>query len=124
MESIREQMDLSNEISDAISNPVNMGIEVDDVSFDFQLRREIVTGGPPSCTRHVKFELIVCALPLQDELKNELEELEQEQLNERLVGAERAPVHAPVSAGPSRVSHQQGKPDEPFGSTWLTLGMA
>ncbi|KAG7580043.1 hypothetical protein FFLO_00014 [Filobasidium floriforme] len=72
MESIREQMDLSNEISDAISNPVNMGIEVDD-----------------------------------DELKNELEELEQEQLNERLVGAERAPVHAPVSAGPSRVSHQQ-----------------
>lgn len=32
MESIREQMDLSNEISDAISNPVNMGIEVDDVS--------------------------------------------------------------------------------------------
>jgi hypothetical protein len=38
MESIREQMDLSNEISDAISNPVNMGIEVDDVSFDFQKR--------------------------------------------------------------------------------------
>jgi charged multivesicular body protein 4 len=33
MESIREQMDLSNEISDAISNPVNMGIEVDDVSI-------------------------------------------------------------------------------------------
>jgi hypothetical protein len=63
MESIREQMDLSNEISDAISNPVNMGIEVDDVSFDLQLRREIVTGGPTSCTRHVKFELIICALP-------------------------------------------------------------
>jgi hypothetical protein len=35
MESIREQMDLSNEISDAISNPVNMGIEVDDVSAIF-----------------------------------------------------------------------------------------
>lgn len=31
MEAIREQMDLSNEISEAISNPVNMGIEVDDV---------------------------------------------------------------------------------------------
>jgi charged multivesicular body protein 4 len=46
MESIREQMDLSNEISDAISNPVNMGIEVDDVSFDFQLPRETVPGGP------------------------------------------------------------------------------
>jgi charged multivesicular body protein 4 len=37
MESIREQMDLSNEISDAISNPVNMGIEVDDVSWSFTL---------------------------------------------------------------------------------------
>jgi hypothetical protein len=61
---------------------------------------------------------------LQDELKNELEELEQEQLNERLVGAERAPVHAPVSAGPSRVSHQQGKPDELFDSTRVTLDMA
>ncbi len=31
MDSIREQMDLTNEISDAISNPVNMGIDVDDV---------------------------------------------------------------------------------------------
>lgn len=48
-------------------------------------------------------------IPSQDELKNELEELEQEQLNERLVGAERAPVHAPapaVTAGPSRVDPQ------------------
>jgi charged multivesicular body protein 4 len=33
MDQIREQMDISNEISDAISNPVNMGIDVDDVSF-------------------------------------------------------------------------------------------
>ncbi len=32
----------------------------------------------------------------QDELKNELEELEQEQLNDRLMGAERAPVHSPA----------------------------
>lgn len=31
---------------------------------------------------------------MQEELKNELEELEQEQLNDRLMGAERAPVHA------------------------------
>ena len=37
MDSIREQMDLSNEISDAISNPVNMGIEVDDVCSHFVL---------------------------------------------------------------------------------------
>jgi hypothetical protein len=32
MDQIREQMEISNEISDAISNPVNMGIDVDDVS--------------------------------------------------------------------------------------------
>jgi len=32
MDSIREQMDLTNEISDAISNPVGMGNMVDEVS--------------------------------------------------------------------------------------------
>jgi charged multivesicular body protein 4 len=32
MDSIREQMDLTNEISDAISNPVGMGNQIDDVS--------------------------------------------------------------------------------------------
>lgn len=70
MDSIREQMDLTNEISDAISNPVGMGHDLD-----------------------------------EDELKNELEELEQEELNERLVGAEKVPSHTPaVSAGPSRVT--------------------
>ncbi len=31
-------------------------------------------------------------------MKNELEELEQEQLNDRLMGAERAPVHSPTRA--------------------------
>lgn len=33
MDAIREQMDLTNEISDAISNPVGMGNMVDEVSF-------------------------------------------------------------------------------------------
>lgn len=33
MDSIREQMDLTNEISDAISNPVGMGHDIDEVSF-------------------------------------------------------------------------------------------
>jgi hypothetical protein len=33
MDSIREQMDLTNEISDAISNPVGMGNQVDEVSY-------------------------------------------------------------------------------------------
>jgi charged multivesicular body protein 4 len=36
-------------------------------------------------------------LHLQDELKAELEALEQEELDDRLAGAERAPVHAPIS---------------------------
>jgi charged multivesicular body protein 4 len=31
MDSIREQMDLTNEISDAISNPVGMGHDIDEV---------------------------------------------------------------------------------------------
>ena len=39
----------------------------------------------------------------QDELKAELEELEQDGLNERLMGADHAPVHAPAAAGASRV---------------------
>ena len=34
---------------------------------------------------------------IQDELKAELEALEQEELDDRLAGAERAPVHAPTS---------------------------
>ncbi|WFD07488.1 ESCRT-III subunit protein snf7 [Malassezia vespertilionis] len=72
MDSIREQMTLSNEISEAISNPVGMGTELD-----------------------------------EDELKNELQELEQAELNERLVGADAVPAHTlPIStATPSRASH-------------------
>jgi charged multivesicular body protein 4 len=35
---------------------------------------------------------------IQEELKNELEELEQEQLNERLAGADHVPVHMPPGA--------------------------
>lgn len=44
MDQIREQMEISNEISDAISNPVNMGIDVDDVSSHslFDLRPRIL----------------------------------------------------------------------------------
>ena len=37
MDSIREQMDLTNEISDAISNPVGMGNMVDEVSNELTL---------------------------------------------------------------------------------------
>lgn len=34
MDSIREQMDLTNEISDAISNPVGMGHDIDEVRLE------------------------------------------------------------------------------------------
>lgn len=40
-----------------------------------------------------------------------MEELEQEELNERLVGAESVPSHVPAVAGPSRVS-QTSKPQQ------------
>ncbi|WWC68654.1 vacuolar-sorting protein SNF7 [Kwoniella pini CBS 10737] len=82
MDKIREQMDLTNEISDAISNPVGMGIVLD-----------------------------------EDDLKDELEALEQEQLDDRLAGADRVPSHIPTSpigqtAGPSRVAAQAEEDDE------------
>lgn len=82
MDSIREQMDLTNEISDAISNPVGMGNQVD-----------------------------------EDELKAELEALEQAELDDRLAGAERAPVHAPaspvgVTTGRERVAQKAEEDDE------------
>lgn len=69
MESINEQRELANEISEAISNPMGHGIEMD-----------------------------------EDELKEELAELEREELDERLMGAERVPVHSP--AGKTSVSEQ------------------
>ncbi|WWC60283.1 vacuolar-sorting protein SNF7 [Kwoniella dejecticola CBS 10117] len=82
MDKIREQMDLTNEISDAISNPVGMGIVLD-----------------------------------EDDLKEELEALEQEQLDDRLAGADRVPSHIPASpvgqtSGPSRVAAQAEEDDE------------
>ncbi|KAG9122466.1 ESCRT-III subunit protein snf7 [Ceratobasidium sp. 392] len=79
MDQVREQMELTNEISEAISNPLGMtGVDVD-----------------------------------EDELKEELAELEQEELNDRLMGADRVPVHTPaVTAGPSTVSAGRAKEAE------------
>ncbi|SHO79266.1 Similar to S.cerevisiae protein SNF7 (One of four subunits of the ESCRT-III complex) [Malassezia sympodialis ATCC 42132] len=65
MDSIREQMSLSNEISEAISNPVGVGTELD-----------------------------------EDELRAELQELEQDELHSRLVGADAAPAHRIASPAP------------------------
>ncbi|CUA72166.1 Vacuolar-sorting protein SNF7 [Rhizoctonia solani] len=78
MDQVREQMELTEEISQAISNPLNVGVDLD-----------------------------------EDELKDELAELEQEELNDRLMGADRAPVHTPaVTTGPSTVSAGRSKAEE------------
>jgi hypothetical protein len=60
MDDIREQMDLANEISDAISQPVGFGVEFD-----------------------------------EEELNAELEELEQESLEEKLLDTGREEVRLP-----------------------------
>ena len=58
MDEIRDQMDLANEISDAISQPVGFGLDLD-----------------------------------EDELTAELDMLEQEELDSKLLGAEPVPQY-------------------------------
>ncbi|KAH7340143.1 putative late endosome to vacuole transport-related protein [Rhizoctonia solani] len=78
MDQVREQMELTEEISQAISNPLNVGVDID-----------------------------------EEGLKDELAELEQEELNDRLMGADRAPLHTPaVTAGPSTVTAGRSKAEE------------
>ncbi|KAH7105348.1 late endosome to vacuole transport-related protein [Auriculariales sp. MPI-PUGE-AT-0066] len=60
MEAINAQRELANEISEAISNPINSGQDID-----------------------------------EDELKQELADLETEELDKLLEGADRVPVHNP-----------------------------
>ncbi|GAA6063889.1 hypothetical protein JCM10212_001371 [Sporobolomyces blumeae] len=72
MDEVRNQLELTNEISQAISDPAGMGIDVDD-----------------------------------QELADELAELEQDELNKRLAGAEAAPMHSPVAAAPAAKSPAQ-----------------
>ncbi|KAJ2497250.1 ESCRT-III subunit protein snf7, partial [Coemansia sp. RSA 2049] len=73
---IREQMDLANEISDAISQPQLFGAELD-----------------------------------EDELNAELEELEQEVLDKKLLDAEHAPMVLPNA--PATSVGQQGQRQQP-----------
>jgi len=75
MEAINAQREIANEISEAISNPVGAGIDID-----------------------------------EDELKQELADLESDELNDRLMGADRAPIHSP--AGPSRVTPETAREEE------------
>lgn len=88
MEDIREQMELGAEISAAISNPVAMGQEV--------------SGLAPAVKKHGRtFNCLLtyagCILVQmdEDELKAELEELEQETLDAQLEGAHPVPMHSP-----------------------------
>ena len=81
MASVNEQRELANEIGETIANPIYGDMSVDDVSIDF--------------LRPVLYNLIPFT---QDELKVELEELEQEELNNRLSEADHAPVHLPPGA--------------------------
>lgn len=83
-----------------------MGVEMDEVSFFLSFFHSSPLFPPQPfatiCSPHQQASAKTTAsLPLfaQDELKNELEELEQETLNDRLMGAERAPVHSPAPAG-------------------------
>jgi charged multivesicular body protein 4 len=60
----------------------------------------------------------------QEDLKAELEALEQEQLNDRLMGAERAPVHTPGRVGNSREgTYDIDMPHLALGAT-LTFSMS
>ena len=81
MADIQENMAVANEISEAISNPMGTGLEIDDVR-PLYLILHVFTH-----KNHLDFQ--------QAELKAELEELEQEQLDERLIGADHVPLHHP-----------------------------
>lgn len=91
MNKVNEQRELANDIADAISNPSNF-VDVDEVSTMLN----------NTCISHESLS--------QDELKAELDDLEQDELNERLMGADHVPIHAP--AGSSRVEECQ--PPFPF----------
>ncbi|KAJ1667610.1 ESCRT-III subunit protein snf7 [Coemansia sp. RSA 1813] len=99
MDEIREQMDLANEISDAISQPQMFGADLD-----------------------------------EDELNAELEELEQEELDKKLLDAEHAPVvlpNAPVTSVRQQHEQQQHQPaaavsdeDDELAELRESMGMA
>ena len=103
MASINEQREIANEISDAISNPLNAGIELDDVRSSLGFVHVIFTDSSSFCSRSGCGSCTTWKL--QDELKAELAELEQEELNERLVGATKAPTTSLPNA-PTRESRE------------------
>lgn len=86
MATVAEQRELANEVADAISNPMYGGMELDEVRLWIPCASSFLT--------HDHIE--------QSDLKSELEELEQDALNERLMGAEHVPIH-----NPGGISHVQ-----------------
>jgi charged multivesicular body protein 4 len=61
---------------------------------------------------------------LQDELKAELEALEQEELDDRLAGAERVPMHTPASpVGVTTGRERTSFPLSLFSSVSLAFGV-
>ncbi|KAI8905945.1 Snf7-domain-containing protein [Gorgonomyces haynaldii] len=93
MDDIREQMDLANEISDAISQPVNFGVDID-----------------------------------EDELNAELELLEQEELDEKLLDtglnmAPSVPTEVPAIAQPPRPVKQREDLDDELAQLQASMQM-
>ena len=87
MAAVNEQRELANEIADTIATPLYT-TEIDDV-----------------CSPQAYSSSIITDFYVKDELKRELEDLEQDELNERLNQADHVPVHQPPST--SRVEESK-----------------
>ncbi|RKP07262.1 Snf7-domain-containing protein [Thamnocephalis sphaerospora] len=85
MDDIRDQMDLADEISNAIAQPLAFGAEID-----------------------------------EDELNAELEELEQEELDEKLLGVEAPPIFVPKVPA-AEIGTSMARQREGYGDCTATL---
>lgn len=104
MSEIQEQTQLANEVSEAISTSAYTNVELDDVRFLlFSCAHNLI---PyfffPPCIRlstlAYRTHHAITTARTQDELRKELEEMEDDQLNERLREAEHVPIHQPAGA--------------------------
>lgn len=80
MNSLQENMEMANEIAEAMSSSTGVTLGIDEV-----------------CSSRAYSSLIITDF-LKDELKEELESYQQEALNERLNEADNVPVHKPPVA--------------------------
>lgn len=79
MNAVNEQIEHANEIAEALANPLS-GPPIDEVRW---MKRDMG---------------VLVMIYLQDELKDELQRLQEDVLNERLAEADHAPVHLPPGA--------------------------